>query len=191
MLRINLLPIRQLKKRAKARNQIFSAIVALCCLLFLLGLLGIYQTGKINSLEKQISELTRLKDSYAPILANIDKIKKQKEELERKTAIIKKLRTESSLTVRILDEVANNVDNSRMWLESLSQEGSTLSLTGVALDNETVAQFMDKLKDSPFIVDVNLTSSSLKVVSDRNLKSFVMTCSIALPSKDEVAVTNK
>lgn len=191
MLRINLLPIRQLKKRAKARNQILSAIVALCCLLFLLGLLGIFQTGKISSLEKQITELTRLKDSYAPILANIEKIKKQKEELERKTAIINKLRVESSLTVRVLDEVANKVDNSRMWLDSLSQEGTTLNLTGVALDNETVAQFMDKLKESPFIVDVNLTSSSLKVVSDRNLKSFVMTCSIAQPSKEEVAVTNK
>ncbi len=191
MLRINLLPIRQLKKRAKARNQILSAIVAFCCLLFLLGLLGIFQTGKINALDTQISELTKLKTSYAPILADIEKIKKQKGELERKTAIIKKLRSESSLTVHVLDEVANKLDNSRMWLESLSQEGSTLNLTGVALDNETVAQFMDKLKESAFIVDVNLTSSSLQVVSERNLKGFVMTCSIAQPNKEEVPVTKK
>jgi type IV pilus assembly protein PilN len=191
MLRINLLPIRQLKKRAKARNQIISAIVALCCLLLLLGLFGILQKGKISAIETQISELTKQKDDFAPILANITKIKKQKEELERKTAVIKKLRSESSLTVRVLDEVAKNVDNSRLWLDSLSQEGGTLNLTGVALDNETVAQFMDKLKASEFIVDVNLTSSSLKVVSERNLKSFVMTCSVAQPSKEEVSVTKK
>ena len=165
--------------------------MAFFCLLFLLGLLGVFQTGKINALETQLSELTTLKNSYAPILADIEKIKKQKGELERKTAIIKKLRSESSLTVHVLDEVANKLDNSRMWLESLSQEGSTLNLTGVALDNETVAQFMDKLKESPFIVDVNLTSSSLQVVSERNLKSFVLTCSIAQSNKEEVAVTKE
>ena len=78
-------------------------------------------------------------------------MKKQKEELERKTAIINKLRAESSLTVRLLDDVARNVDNKRLWLDSLSQQGPTLSLTGVALDNETVAQFMDKLKSSEFV----------------------------------------
>lgn len=191
MLRINLLPIRQLKKRAKARNQIISAMVVFCCLLLLLGLFGVLQKGKISAIETQISELTKQKDSYAPILADIAKIKKQKEELERKTAVIKKLRSESSLTVRVLDEVAKNVDNSRLWLDSLSQEGGTLNLTGVALDNETVAQFMDKLKASQFIVDVNLTSSSLKVVSERNLKSFVMVCSIAQPNKEEMSVTAK
>ena len=67
----------------------------------------------------------------------------------------------------------------------------TLALTGVALDNETVAQFMDKLKASKVIVEVNLTSSSLKVISGRSLKSFVMTCSIALNDTKEVTVTKK
>lgn len=191
MLRINLLPIRQLKKRAKARNQIISAIVVLCCLLLLLGLFEIWQKGKINAIQAQIADLTKQKDAYAPILADIEKIKKQKEELERKTAVIKKLRSDSSLTVRVLDEVAKRVDNKRLWLDSLDQSGATLNLTGVALDNETVAQFMDKLKTSQFVVDVNLTSSSLKIVSGKNLKSFVMSCSISQPQKEETSVTKK
>jgi type IV pilus assembly protein PilN len=191
MLRINLLPVRQLKKRAKARNQIISAIVALCSLLVLLGFIGILQKGTISATQSQIVELTKKKDSYGPMLAEIEKIKAQKQELERKTAVINKLRSESSITVRVLDEVAKNVDNNRLWLESLSQQGASLSLTGVALDNETVAQFMDKLKASQVIVDVNLTSSSLKVISGRSLKSFVMTCSIALNDKVEVSVTKK
>ncbi len=191
MLRINLLPVRQLKKRAKARSQIISAIVALCSLLVLLGFVGILQKGTISATQDQIAELTRKKDSYGPMLAEIEKIKAQKQELERKTAVINKLRSESSITVRVLDEVAKNVDNNRLWLESLSQQGASLSLTGVALDNETVAQFMDKLKASQVIVDVNLTSSSLKVISGRSLKSFVMTCSIALNDKAEVSVTKK
>ncbi len=192
MLRINLLPVRQLKRRAKARNQIISMIVALCCLLILLGIIGVWQIGRVNSLDKQIAQLSQQKDAFKPILADIEKIKNQKEELERKTGIIKTLRKESSITVRVLDEVAKSVDNKRLWLESLDQQGPILNLTGVALDNETVAQFMDKLKASEFIIDVNLTSSSLKVVAERNLKSFVMTCTTsAQPKVEETSVTKK
>lgn len=191
MLRINLLPVRQLKKRAKARNQIISAIVALCSLLVLLGFVGILQKRTISATQATIAELTKKKDDFGPMLAEIELLKNQKQELERKTAVINKLRTESSITVRVLDEVAKNVDNKRLWLESLSQQGASLSLTGVALDNETVAQFMDKLKASKVIVDVNLTSSSLKVISGRSLKSFVMTCSIAMDDTQEVTVTKK
>lgn len=191
MLRINLLPVRQLKKRAKARNQIISAIVALCSLLVLLGFVGVLQKRTISATQATIADLTKKKDDFGPMLAEIENLKNQKLELERKTAVINKLRTESSITVRVLDEVAKNVDNSRLWLESLSQQSASLSLTGVALDNETVAQFMDKLKASKVIVDVNLTSSSLKVISGRSLKSFVMTCSIALNDTEEVTVTKK
>ena len=192
MLRINLLPVRQLKRRAKARNQIVSMIIAWCCLLIFLGIIGLWQAGKVSSLEGQIVQLNQQKDAFKPILADIEKVKQQKEEIERKTAIIKTLRKESSITVRVLDEVAKNVDNKRLWLESLDQSGPLLSLTGVALDNETVAQFMDKLKASDFIIDVNLTSSSLKVVAERNLKSFVMTCTTSSqPTVEEASVTQK
>jgi type IV pilus assembly protein PilN len=191
MLRINLLPVRQLKKRAKARNQIFTVILVFCCLLVFLGFVGVLQNGMLHSLNNQIAQLNKQKDAFKPILAQIETMKKQKQELERKTAIIKTLRAESSLTVRVLDDVAKYVDNKRLWLDSLSQQGPNLSLTGVALDNETVAQFMDKLKSSEFIIDVNLANSSLKVIAGRNLKSFVMTCTTTAQPPVEVAAAPK
>lgn len=191
MLKINLLPVRQLKKRAKARNQIFTMILVFCCVLVFLGFVGVLQNGMLNSLNNQIAQLNKQKDAFKPILAQIETMKKQKQELERKTAIIKTLRAESSLTVRVLDDVAKFVDNKRLWLDSLSQQGPNLSLTGVALDNETVAQFMDKLKSSEFIIDVNLANSSLKVIAGRNLKSFVMTCTTTAQPPVEVAAAPK
>lgn len=181
MLKINLLPVRQLKKRAKARNQLTGMLLLFILVLASLGVVGYLQAQKIGQLEGNISTLTKAKDSYSPTLKKIDKLKKDKEELARKTEIIKKLKTDSSLTVRVLDEVANIVDNQRMWLDSLNQQGGNLRLSGVALDNQTVAQFMDNLKASPFVQDVILTSSSLKVVSGRNLTSFELTCAVSYP----------
>ncbi|MEA3466958.1 MAG: PilN domain-containing protein [Thermodesulfobacteriota bacterium] len=182
MLRINLLPIRQLKKRAKARNQIISFITLFIFLLLILGAVGFLQTTRINNIESSITKLKKEKQKYAPILAEMKRLEKTKKDLENKISIIKKLKRDSSITVHILDEVANKVDSKRMWLKSLKQQGQKLSLSGVALDNRTVAQFMDALKESPYISAVNLSNASLAKVSGRDLKSFSLACSIVSPT---------
>jgi type IV pilus assembly protein PilN len=189
MLKINLLPVRQLKKRAKAKQQLSGMVILFVMILASLVATGVLQVQKIKNLETEISDLNKKKESYAPTLNKIAQLKKDKEELARKTEIINKLKSNSSLTVRILDEVATRVDKQRMWLEALQQQESSLALSGVALDNQTVAQFMDSLKESPFVKDVTLTNSSQKVVSGRNLKSFELTCTVAQPElkKAEVA----
>lgn len=188
MLKINLLPVRQLKKRAKAKKQFFGMVILFVIVLASLAATAVLQSQKINSLETNISALNKKKESYTPTLSKISQLKKDREELSRKTEIIHKLKADSSLTVRVLDEVATKVDKQRMWLEALQQQNASLSLSGVALDNQTVAQFMDNLKESPFVKDVTLTSSSLKVVSGRNLKSFELTCVVAQPdAKNEAA----
>jgi type IV pilus assembly protein PilN len=183
MLKINLLPVRQLKKRAKARKQLLGMLLLFILVLAVSGIAGALQAQKISSLQTDIAALEKEKNSYTSTLQQIDKLKKEREELVRKTEIIKTLKTDSSLTVRTLDEVANRIDNQRMWLESLQQQTSSLRLSGVALDNQTIAQFMDNLKASPFVQDVTLTSSSLKVVSGRNLKSFELNCTVAQPEQ--------
>ncbi len=181
MLKINLLPVRQLKKRAKAKKQLFGMCFLFVGVLALAALVGVLQAQKLNNLEADVTALKQKKASYAPTLKKMARLEKEKVELIRKTNIIKELKANSSLTVRVIDEVANRIDNKRVWLTSLNQQGSSLQLSGVALDNQTVAQFMNKLKESPYIQSVNLKNSALRVVSGRNLKSFSLNCQVAHP----------
>ena len=190
MLKINLLPVRQLKKRVQATQQLVGMVLLLLLVLAFLAAIGIFQTQKINRLQADIAQLNKEKDSYAPTLKKIADLKKDREELTRKTDIINTLKTDSSLTVRVLDEVASKVDNQRMWLESLQQDRGTLKLTGIALDDQTVAQFMDNLKESPFVQDVALSGSSQKSVSGRNLKSFELNCTVSQPVVAKAEVTS-
>lgn len=184
MLKINLLPVRQLKKRAKAKKQIFGMLFLFFVVLALIASAGVWQIQNINQLNKKITALQKDKDSYTPTLNKIAKLKKDQEEFTRRIKIIDKLKTDSSLTVRIVDEIASRIDNQRMWLDSLHQQETSLRLSGVALDNQTIAQFMDKLKDSPFVQEVSLASSSLKIVSGKNLKHFELNCNVAQPAKE-------
>jgi type IV pilus assembly protein PilN len=189
MLKINLLPIRQLKKRAKAKQQLFGMVLLFVFVLALSGAVGAIQAQKINSLNQDIAQLNKEKDSYGPTLKKIEVLKKERAELTRKTDIIKKLKTDSSLTVRVLDEVANKIDTQRMWLDSLTQDKAVLKLSGIALDDQTVAQFMVSLKESPFVQDVALASSSQKSVSGKNLKRFELNCKVSHPVAPKADVT--
>ena len=54
MLRINLLPIRQLQKIAKARNQLLVFFLIFCVVLALLGVTGGLLAAKITELNEDI-----------------------------------------------------------------------------------------------------------------------------------------
>jgi type IV pilus assembly protein PilN len=182
MLKINLLPIRQLKKRAKARNQIVAALIAFCGVIVLLAFVGMLQAARISSLNDEIQAREKEKKSFDKVVQELADLEKKRLELNEKIRIINQLKTDSYLTVRILDEVANLIDNNRMWLTSLSQSGSNLTLSGYAMDNETIAQFMDELKfSSPFVNSVSLSNSSQASVSGKDLKSFSLVCSVSFP----------
>ncbi|HKJ66209.1 MAG TPA: PilN domain-containing protein [Desulfopila sp.] len=183
MLRINLLPIRQLKKRAKARNQIIGYSMVFLAVLLALGFVSLLQLGKVETVEASIAELQREEKRLEPIIREVDALELQKKELERRIDVIKKLRRESSLTVRVMDDVARIIDNDRMWLKSFSQQGGSLQLNGIALDNQTIAQFMEELKTSEFINAVNLNSSTLSKVSNRDFKSFSLSAGVGFPAE--------
>lgn len=183
MLRINLLPIRQLKKIARAKNEIFGFTGIFLSLLLLLGIISLFQSKKASSIKEDVSRLQQEKKGYDTILAEIKKLDQDKEELTNKINIIKQLRKDSSLTVRVLDDVARKIDTTRTWLTTLDQQGTSLSLTGKALDNKTIAEFMNALDSSPFISDVNLSDSSLATIAGQDLKAFSLQSAVGLPTE--------
>ena len=183
MLKINLLPIRQLRQHAKARNEVFGFVTIFVLLLVILGTTTMLQINKATAIQAETTRLNQEKQTYDTILAEIKKLEADKKELENKISIIKKLKQESSLTVHVLDEVSRKMDSTRMWLTTLDQQGTSLSLTGIALDNKTIAEFMDSLDASPYISAVNLSDSSLTKVAGQDLKAFSIQCTVGSPTE--------
>lgn len=175
MIRINLLPIRQIKKRLLLRNEFLSFLCAVLVLLLAIALVGMSQTQKIAELKKNIVALTKERDSYQAVLKEIEAIKKQKADLEAKLAVIDKLKLNSQLTVRIVDAIATLTPVNKMWLLSLQLSASVVKLSGIALDNSVIAQYMKELGGSLFFADPDLANSSEIKVADKKLKSFALT----------------
>ena len=185
MLRINLLPVKEIKQRAAAKNQLTVFGLAFAGLLVVLVLAVLMLNGQISSLKTEIADLEQRKAALAKILQEIEELKKKKDEVDKQTALIENLEKSSALTAHLLNEVANLTPNERLWLTSLNQAGASMNLSGMALDNQTVAEFLEKLKGSKYISSVTLANSSLSVYAGRNLKSFTLSCAVAVPEPEK------
>ena len=186
MIRINLLPVRQIKKKLQARNNVIGLGLTLLSVLVLLGLVALVLGFKVGDLKASINDLNKEKKKYQTTINQIEKLKKDQELLETKLNIISKMKTGSQLTVRLMDEMANLVPSERLWISSMSIKSGTLKLAGTALDNATIADFMETVVASPYFATANLSGTSSKGVSGRILKSFSLTCKVVNPDAKEV-----
>lgn len=181
MIRINLLPIRQLKKRARLKQEFLLLISSLGVLLVILAIWAVAMGRTVSGLHEAIAALNQKKASQQAILNEIEKIQKEKEGLEQKVATIKKLQGQALTTVRIVDEVASRTPATRMWLTSLQQAAGKLQLQGVALDSETIAQYMQQLEASEYFQNTELSGAVAQtVVAEQKLKSFALTMNIVI-----------
>ncbi|OQX19893.1 MAG: hypothetical protein BWK76_03100 [Desulfobulbaceae bacterium A2] len=181
MIRINLLPVREIKQRIKARNQVFMVLLGTLGVLLLLGGVALYQNQQVNTLSLKIKNLEAEKGRYTAIINKMKEIEGKKAILVKRIEVIEQLKKNTSLGVRILDEVAQHTPGDRVWLESLRHNDTTLQIKGVAIDNQTVARYMEALKSSPYFQGVELADSSLKLIEGQNLKAFSLNCSVKAP----------
>lgn len=181
MIRINLLPVRQIKRRNKAKRQIAYFSAAFLCFLTMLALFAFYQASNITNLQKEKEKILAEKQRYEKIINEIKQLEEKRKILLTRIEVIKQLKQSSSLTVHVLDEVANLTPPHRMWLTKLQQTGGELKLSGMALDNQTVAKYMDDLGNSSYIQNVTLANASMEKFAERDLKSFSISCSVGAP----------
>ena len=189
MIRINLLPIGRRPVEEKLRREvlIFFVLIAVS-----LGVMSYYHIGHT----REITQITTEKKQVDEEIQRYRRRQNQLKELEQKEAILKQkldiiedLRKNRDLLVRVLNELAVRIPADKMWLDRVSQQGGSLNLEGVARGNETIAQFMEVLAQSPYI-DPNrvvLKQSRQVEIQGYKLKGFNLNCVIVapVPKKEE------
>jgi type IV pilus assembly protein PilN len=144
---------------------------------FLLGSEKKSLTADVENLKKEI-------EKYREKNKEITELEKKLKDLEQRTSIINDLEKNRYEPVYILDEMTKAVVPDRMWITRLDIRDNSIQMDGLALDNQTVANFMDRLqvmpglKDSekPFFSKVNLKRLQLQTVRNTKLKSFLIVC---------------
>jgi type IV pilus assembly protein PilN len=177
MIRINLLPIREKRKKESTRRM-------LSVLFLSLGLTAVVLISFHLSLSSQISDVQRrIKDYQEEIkrlkidTKDVDKFKAEKEDLQRRLHIIYTLQRAKTGPVRVLDELATALPG-KLWLTSVKEKNGKMEIKGIAFDNQDIARFMTNLEKSGVITKVELVISQQVEKKELKLKEFTLTCQV-------------
>jgi len=179
MIKINLLLARKEKKKVGMRKEIVFLILSV----FLLFVLLIFVQWRIDKEKEntinQISEAKKGITYYKSLISEFNKAKALQKTLQDKLNVINSLRKEKSSPAMVLDELSIDKPE-KIQLESLRKEGGKLGIEGIALDDETVANFMTNLRKSKIFKNVDLIVTEQTEQSRIKLKKFILSCEISL-----------
>jgi type IV pilus assembly protein PilN len=183
MVRINLLPHRQVKRAEKQRQFGLMALatVVLASALVFMGW-SIINAKK----EAQDDRNRRLDDAIVKLDSEIKDIKELKDQinsvLERKQ-IVENLQTNRSQAVVVLDEISRQLPEG-VFLKSIKQQGSAIEIQGVADTNARVATLVRNLTASTWMESPNLVE--IKAITLNNIKQneFTLNVNLRAPQVD-------
>ncbi|MBI2375451.1 MAG: PilN domain-containing protein [Deltaproteobacteria bacterium] len=179
MIRINLLPIRQEKRRETVQQQ----LLAFVGILILVGLACVgWWKMKDNDLQDKIKQVEAKKTEIKQldkIIGEVNEFTAKKKELQSKLEVIQQLKKGKTGPVRALDDLATEIPK-RVWLTKLMEAKGQLTLTGYAIDHEDVSAFMKALQKSKYFTNVNLAYSRTGDVSEGGVETyaFSITCTV-------------
>ncbi|MDD5307847.1 MAG: PilN domain-containing protein [Deltaproteobacteria bacterium] len=190
MIRVNLLPIKQDRRREAGRNQIFIGLAAMVAEIAVFVVLLMNATDEVdqqrNKNEIVSASVTRIEQQikdHSQILAEIA-------EFEQRQRAIDELHAARSGPVFVMLELSNILsregrphinperyqqmiqvdpaagydeswDTRRLWIDSFQEKDRKVTLVGQALTHEDVAEFLRRISLSDFFVSSQLVSTNL------------------------------
>jgi type IV pilus assembly protein PilN len=185
MIRINLLPVREARRKQDVQQQLLLLGAALAASLVATVLFHWHTSRQIAGAEERIVQLQTQIDEFKPQLARVDEYRTKKADIEKKLGVIRQLDRSRSGPVHVLDELATHAPQ-RLWLTDLEASKGSIKLKGMSLDNEVIASFLTALNDSPYFENVELKETKLSERDGLKLNAFEMQAVLSAPP-DETA----
>jgi len=173
MIRINLLPVTETARVAGRRQDIaFGALAIGGLVLALVGAHG-WQKARIFAANRSLRQVTQDLQAIQGPFADVQRLEAQKSELREKLRVIAQLEAKKVGPVRILAGLSDATPE-KLWLTEYADMGGTLKLTGLGVDEQTVADFMRRLGTLKFFRSVDLDETSQVTQDGAKVKKFVI-----------------
>jgi type IV pilus assembly protein PilN len=183
MIRINLLPHREEKRRFKRQQFFASAGLVVVLAAAIAGLGWSVIAGYIGAQKEKNEFLTR---EIATLDKQIAQIKDLQAKIRLQVArkeIIESLQRDRAEPVNLLNELAKQTPDG-VYLKSFKQAGTTVSLDGYSQSNARVSTFMRNIESSATFQQPRLIETKAATVSGRRLQEFKLT---AVVTREPVA----
>ena len=192
MVRINLLPHRQIRRAERQREftlmLAFTAAAAAAIVFLGSTILG----GKLDGQQNRNTRLEAASASLDQQIAEIKELKTQIRNVLDRKQIVENLQVNRSQSVMMLDEISRQLPEG-MYLRALKQQGGLVTLEGVADTNARVATLVRNLSGSDWLQSPNLVEIKTALVNGIRQNNFTVTVQLKAPSSpdDDVSAAQK
>lgn len=183
MIRVNLLPHRQIKREARQREfGLIAGFVAIAAaVIVFMGWTFINsridsQTERNNRLDEAIIKLDKE-------IADIKDLKDQISAMLERKQVVENLQTNRSQAVIVLDEISRQLPEG-MYLKSIKQQGNVISIEGVADTNARVATLVRNFSASQWLESPKLVEIKSVMVNKLKQNAFTLTVNLKVAKVD-------
>lgn len=174
MIRINLLPHREEKRRTRQIQFFVLSTASLLLGVLIWGLVHVAIATQISYQERRneyLKQETRILDKQ------IDEIRKLREQtkslLERKDAV-EKLQSDRARVVHLLDQMLRILPEG-VYIKAIRQSGDAINLVGYAQSNARISTLMRAVEDSAWLETPNLVEIHASSANGARVSEFTLT----------------
>lgn len=177
MIRVNLLPIKQARRRTAGIKQlvVFGGLIALE--LLVVAVLWLNTEAQLSKLKEDVATNERDVQAAQAEVKDAEQLQKDRDALTQQLKVLDDLERQRSGPVRVLDELQTMVspprneedrfaqlrknwnvewDTRRLWIESFKETNGDFVLQGGAVNADDVAEFLHRLATGEFFYNVEL-----------------------------------
>jgi len=189
MIRVNLLPHREMRRRRQQKEFLFAlaAVVLLGA-----GMWLVVHTSLMSTYENQIGRNQYLESEITKLDKEIEDIKKLKEmtsQLLSRKKVVETLQSNRSDVVHLLDELTRQLPEG-IYLRSIKQAGGKVTINGFTQSQARVSTLMRNLEASPYLENANLVEIKAVTQPGSRVNEFILNVNVARP-KDETDPSGK
>lgn len=186
-IRVNLLPHREMRRRRQQKQFVVTlgVMVALAATVWLMVHTSLsssyadqlernkYLTAEIATLDKEISDIKKLKEMTAALLA--------------RKKVVETLQSNRAEVVHLLDELARQLPEG-IYLKGIKQTGNKVTINGFTQSQARVSTLMRNLEASPHLENANLVEIKAVTTPGSRVNEFILNVNVARareePEKD-------
>ena len=171
MIRINLLPVRELTAEVGRRQELLVAGLSLTLTVALVVGLYLFQSFRLYGLSTEAGSLKKEIEVLNVQLKEVGDLQQKVKALEEKIKVIDDLTKKKVGPVKIMESLSLATPP-RLWLTEFRESGGNLTISGLAVDNQTVADFLKSLSTFVYFANVDLVETTQEEKEGIPLKKF-------------------
>jgi len=185
MVRINLLPHREQKRQARQR-QFVSLAIGLAILA--IGTIGLGHILIAAQIENQNGRNKLLATEIAKLdeqIKEIDRLRDQTQALLARKQVVETLQANRTEAVHLLDQLVRQLPDG-VYLKSVRQQGTRVTLVGYAQSNARVSTLMRNVESSPWLSTPDLVEIRSVALDKQKVNEFTLAMQVkrAAPALD-------